>query len=186
MTTDRPSQTRRHAKLSAGLLMYRRYNGRLQVFLVHPGGPFFAKKDKGVWSIPKGEPSADEDLLQAALREFEEETGIKPQGEFLSLGTITQRGGKIVHAWTFPGDRDDREPVRSNTFRMEWPPHSGTIREFPEVDRAAFFDEDTAREMMNPAQVPLIERLVSLLSGLEAGPADQGPERTCREHFTHA
>lgn len=172
MTADLSSRTRRPpGKLSAGLLMYRRRNDGLQVFLVHPGGPFFAKKDQGVWSIPKGEPNPGEELLQAALREFEEETGVKPEGKLLSLGTITQPGGKIVHAWAFQGNHDDHMPLRSNTFRIEWPPHSGTFRDFPEVDRAKFFEVDTARHMMHPAQVPLLERLVSLLTDTHTGPA---------------
>jgi predicted NUDIX family NTP pyrophosphohydrolase len=178
----------RQARTSAGLLMYRERENSFEVFLVHPGGPFFAKKDRGVWSIPKGEPGDNENLLPTACREFEEETGITPQGEFLSLGTITQRGGKTVHAWTFQGDWDDLTPIRSNTFRMEWPPHSGTIKEFPEVDRAAFFEPETAKEMINPAQVPLIERLQALLQGRSCtqGEPRQKQRGSCRDHFSHA
>lgn len=174
--------------MSAGLLMYRRRNDSLQVFLVHPGGPFYAKKDKEVWSIPKGELGGKEDLFHTALREFEEETEMIPQGEFLSLGTITQRSSKTVHAWAFQGEWDTLTPLRSNTFRMEWPPHSGTIREFPEVDRAAFFDPETAKEMINPAQVPFIERLQSLLQRPSCTQAEPLQELwgTCRDHFTHA
>jgi predicted NUDIX family NTP pyrophosphohydrolase len=150
-------------KVSAGLLMYRIKSGLLEVFLVHPGGPFFAKKDEGVWSIPKGEIEAEEDFLKAAIREFEEETGLKPSGEFLPLGTIKQKGGKTVYAWAFKGDRNENQPIQSNTFRIEWPPHSGKQKEFPEIDRAEFFEVETAKRKINPAQIILIERLQSLL-----------------------
>ena len=153
-----------HAKVSAGLLMYRlRDGGALEIFLCHPGGPFFAHKDAGVWSIPKGEVDADENLLQTALREFEEETGIKPEGEYLPLGKIKQKNGKIVHAWAFAGDWDKNEPIRSNTFTMEWPPHSGQKQEFPEIDQGAFFEIEIAKQKINPAQALLIERLQILL-----------------------
>jgi predicted NUDIX family NTP pyrophosphohydrolase len=157
------NKKQRHSKLSAGLLMYRFNDNALEIFLGHPGGPFFAKKDKGVWSIPKGEVDADEDLLQTALREFEEETGLKPEGEYLSLGHIKQKNGKIVHAWAVAGDWDKNKPIRSNTFTMEWPPHSGQKQEFPEIDQGAFFDSETAKQIINPAQVTLIERLQTLL-----------------------
>ena len=150
-------------KVSAGLLMYRIKSGLLEVFLVHPGGPFFAKKDEGVWSIPKGEIEAEEDFLKAAIREFEEETGLKPTGEFLPLGKIKQKGGKIVYAWAFKGDCDENQPIQSNTFRIEWPPHSGKQKEFPEIDRAEFFEAETAKRKINPAQIILIERLQSFL-----------------------
>lgn len=157
------NQKQHRSKVSAGLLVYRLNGSALEIFLGHPGGPFFAKKDAGVWSIPKGEVDGDEDLLQTALREFEEETGIKPEGEYLSLGHIKQKNGKIVHAWAFAGDWDKNKPIRSNTFTMEWPPHSGQKQEFPEIDQGAFFDSETAKQKINPAQVALIERLQTLL-----------------------
>jgi predicted NUDIX family NTP pyrophosphohydrolase len=157
------NKNQQRSRVSAGLLMYRLNGNALEVFLGHPGGPFFAKKNEGVWSIPKGEVDADEDLLQTALREFEEETGIKPKGEYISLGHIKQKNGKIVHAWAFKGDWDKNKPIRSNTFTMEWPPHSGQQQEFPEIDQCAFFDSETARKKINPAQIALIERLQTLL-----------------------
>ena len=131
-------------KLSAGLLMFRRRGDTLEVLLVHPGGPFWAKKDLGAWSIPKGEYTEGEDALAAARREFEEETGFAATGEFLQLTDLRQPGGKIVSAWAFEGDCDP-SLARSNTFSMEWPPGSGKTREFPEVDRAAWFTIETAR-----------------------------------------
>jgi predicted NUDIX family NTP pyrophosphohydrolase len=151
-------------RISAGLLMYRIRDGAMQVLLAHPGGPFFRNKDEGAWSIPKGEPDADEDLLVTAQREFEEETGIKPSGPFLPLKPIKQRGGKIVHAWAFEGDCDP-VTVRSNTFRMEWPPKSGRLMEFPEVDRAEFFDVPTARKKIKTGQEGLFAELERALTG---------------------
>jgi len=153
-------------KVSAGLLMYRVRNGRLEVLLVHPGGPLFAGKDAGVWTIPKGEIEAGEDELAAARRELEEETGFHAEGPFLPLGSITQKGGKVVRAWAFRGDADP-EAIRSNTFRMEWPPRSGRQAEFPEIDRAAFFDLEEAKRRINPSQIPLFEALNRLLRGGE-------------------
>jgi len=152
------------SKISSGLLMYRSGLHGLQVFLVHPGGPFWTKKDEGAWSIPKGEVQEGDDLLDTAKREFEEETGTKPEGIFLPLGSIRQRGGKTVHAWAFEGDWDERRGIRSNTFPLEWPPRSGRIQEFPEVDKGAFFDADTAAKKMNEGQVELLQRLRALLS----------------------
>lgn len=152
-------------RLSAGLVMYRIKDGKLQVLLAHPGGPFFRKKDDGAWSIPKGEPEADEDLLAAARREFEEETGVVPRGPFAPLSPIKQQGGKIVHAWAFQGDCDPAT-VRSNTFTMEWPPKSGRQAEFPEVDRAEFFDLATARKKIKDAQTPLLDEVESLQGNL--------------------
>ncbi len=125
-------------KRSAGLLMFRRRKDQLQVFLVHPGGPFWKNKDAGAWSIPKGEYGEKEDPLDAAKREFEEETGIKPAGEFILLDQMKQPGGKIVSAWAVEGDCSSKA-IRSNTFSMEWPPKSGRQQEFPEVDRADWF-----------------------------------------------
>lgn len=147
---------------SAGLLMYRIRDGRLQVLLAHPGGPFFQNKDDGVWSIPKGEIEPDENLLDAAQREFAEETGIAPHGPYHELTPVRQKGGKLVHAWAFEHDRQPPQ-VHSNTFTMEWPPHSGRRGEFPEVDRTEFFDSDEARRKINAGQAPLIDELERLL-----------------------
>ena len=145
------------AKRSAGILLHR--NGASEVLLVHPGGPFWAKKDLGAWSIPKGEHDDGEDGLDTALREFREETGTELEaGELTDLGSIKQRGGKVVQAWAAEGDLD-AGTVRSNTFTMEWPPRSGTMREFPEVDRAAWFSLEEARERINPAQAEFLDRL---------------------------
>jgi predicted NUDIX family NTP pyrophosphohydrolase len=136
-------------------------DGKLEVLLIHPGGPFWAKRNEGAWSIPKGEIEPGETALDVARREFEEELGSPPPDEELtSLGTIRQAGGKVVHAWTAPGDLDVAR-VRSVTFAMEWPPRSGRTQEFPEVDRAAWFDLDEARRMILPSQLPLLERLAS-------------------------
>ncbi len=143
--------------------MYRICNGRLEVFLAHPGGPLFRAKDEGHWSIPKGEVPPGEALLDTARREFEEETGLQPRGPYLELGSIRQKGGKLVHAWAFAGDWDERRPVRSNTFEMEWPPGSGIRRRFPEVDRAGFFPITEARRKLKSTQWPLIERLIDRL-----------------------
>jgi predicted NUDIX family NTP pyrophosphohydrolase len=152
------------SNLSAGLLMFRIKGGKLQVFLVHPGGPFWAKKDEGAWSIPKGEVQENEPFLDTAIREFKEETGIMPKGEFLELGSIKQRGGKTVHAWAFEGDYDESRPIKSNLFTMEFPPGSGKIREFPEIDKACFFGPEDAGKKINPAQVEFIARLQNALS----------------------
>jgi len=152
-------------RISAGLLMYRIKDGELQVLLALPGGPYRKKKNDEVWSIPKGEVEPDEDLLACAQREFEEETSIKPVGPFLALEPITQKGGKIVHAWAFEGDCDPSAIV-SNTFTMEWPPKSGKQMEFPEVDRAEFFDVATARRKMKDSQMPLVEELQGILRSL--------------------
>lgn len=149
---------------SAGLLLYRRRAGRLEVFLVHPGGPFWKNKDEGAWSIPKGEYSIGEDPLAAARREFQEETGFAVEGDFIPLTPVTQAGGKVVQAWAVAGDCDPQK-IRSNTFTLEWPPKSGKIREFPEVDRAGWFDLDTARKKINKAQAMFLDELEKLLSG---------------------
>ena len=146
------------SRISAGLLMYRRDDGTLQVLLAHPGGPYFQNKDEGAWSIPKGEIELGEDLLEAAKREFEEEIGFTPTGPFIALTPVKQRGGKIVHAWAFEGDCDPSAIV-SNKFTMEWPPRSGQQMEFPEIDRAEFFDTSTARRKINSGQVTLIAEL---------------------------
>jgi predicted NUDIX family NTP pyrophosphohydrolase len=137
------------------------------VLLVHPGGPFWARRDAGAWSIPKGEYGEDEDGLACALREFEEETGTAlPPGELIELGSVRQKGGKTVSAWAAEGDLD-AAAVRSNTFTMEWPPRSGRTAEFPEIDRAAWFDVETAREKLLSAQVELLDRLQPLARGSE-------------------
>ncbi len=153
-------------KRSAGLLMYRRSGGGLAVLLVHPGGPFWANKDRGAWSIPKGEYAADEEPLTVAQRELGEETGAQPRGEFAPLGEIRQAGGKHVTAWAVEGDFDPATLV-SNTFEVEWPPRSGRKRAFPEVDRAEWFSPAEARERILPAQRPFIDRLERMLANGE-------------------
>jgi predicted NUDIX family NTP pyrophosphohydrolase len=145
-------------KISSGLLLYRIRNSVLEFLLVHPGGPFWKNKDDGAWTIPKGEIGVNEEALAAAVREFEEELGFKPSGPFIELTPITQKAGKIVHAWAFEGDCDPTQ-IKSNTFSIEWPPKSGKQAEFPEVDRAEFFNLGAAKTKINPAQVPLLEEL---------------------------
>jgi predicted NUDIX family NTP pyrophosphohydrolase len=149
------------ARRSAGLLLYRRPAGRLEVLLVHPGGPFWQKKDLGAWSIPKGEFAHGEDALAAARREFREETGREVAGSFVPLTPVKQPGGKVVHAWAVEGDFDPRA-LTSNTFSLEWPPRSGRHQEFPEVDRAAWFDLDEAKRRINRGQAPLLGELEQL------------------------
>jgi predicted NUDIX family NTP pyrophosphohydrolase len=151
-------------RISAGLLMYRIRGGAMEVLLAHPGGPFFKNKDDGAWTIPKGEVEKDEDLLATAMREFTEETGIVPAGPFLPLMPIRQKGGKIVHAWGFEGDCDPATIV-SNTFTMEWPPKTGRMVEFPEVDRTRFFVVAEAKRKIKEAQIPLIEELEQAVIG---------------------
>ncbi len=150
------------AKQSAGLLMFRRLQDRpIEVLLAHPGGPFWARKDLGAWTIPKGEYTG-EDSLAAAQREFQEETGFAPTGPFIELATIKQKSGKIVSAWAFEADWDPARLV-SNIFEMEWPKGSGRIQAFPEVERAEWFTIEEARQRMLPAQVPLLDRLAERL-----------------------
>lgn len=146
------------SKISAGLVMYRVRNGDLEFLLAHPGGSFWRNKDTAAWTIPKGEIHADEEPLTAALREFEEETGVKPAGDFIPLTPIKQRSGKIVHAWAFEGDCDP-SAIQSNTFELEWPPKSGRFETCPEIDRAAFFRMEAARQKIIPAQFPLLQEL---------------------------
>jgi predicted NUDIX family NTP pyrophosphohydrolase len=148
-------------KQSAGLLLYRKMNNRLEFFLMHPGGPFFKNKDTGAWSIPKGEFMDDEDPLSAAKREFREETGNSIDGDFISLAPVTLKSGKIVHAWAVEGDIN-HETIFSNLFEMEWPPKSGKKQSFPEIDRAAWFDVETAKIKVNAAQVGFIESLIEM------------------------
>jgi predicted NUDIX family NTP pyrophosphohydrolase len=151
------------AKISAGLLMYRHTPNGLEVFLAHPGGPFFAKKDEGAWTLPKGEPAAGEALLACALREFAEETGMEPGArEYLPLGEVRQAGGKTVYAWAFAGDWGERE-LKCNLVELEWPPRSGKKRSFPEIDRAEFFSLEAARKKLNAAQVVFLDRLIARL-----------------------
>jgi len=152
-------------KIAAGLLLYRR-RGELEVFLVHPGGPLWAKKDLGAWSLPKGEVIEGEDLLHAAKREFTEETGFAIDGEFRPLDPVRQSGGKVVHAWAIEADCDAAQ-IRSNLFTMEWPPKSGNTREFPEIDRAGWFTIAESRKRILAAQIKFIDQLVSILSGME-------------------
>jgi predicted NUDIX family NTP pyrophosphohydrolase len=152
------------SKQSAGLLMYRIREGKPEVFLVHPGGPFWAKKDASAWSIPKGEYSGDEDPLAAAKREFMEETGVAPgDGPYIPLSPLKQKGGKLVNVWAVQGDCD-ASSIRSNTFTMEWPPGTGKIGTFPEVDRAAWFSIDQAREKIVKGQIGFLEQLLLIFS----------------------
>jgi predicted NUDIX family NTP pyrophosphohydrolase len=151
-------------RTSAGLMMYRRRGGNVEVLLVHPGGPFFKNKDAGTWTIPKGEPAEGEELIDTARREFQEETGVTlDNAKLLPLGDVKQKAGKVVHAWAFEGDCDP-DAIKCNTFRMQYPPGSGQWRTFPEVDKAAFFDLSAAREKINAAQVDFLDRLVQELS----------------------
>ena len=149
-------------KQSAGLLLYRRREGRLEVLLVHPGGPLWAQKDVGAWSIPKGEHGPEEDPLAAARREFAEETGFTATGPFLPLTPLKQKSGKLIQAFACEGEADPGD-LTSNTFTLEWPPHSGSMKEFPEVDRAAWFPLLEAREKIHPGQGGFLEELARLL-----------------------
>jgi len=149
---------------SAGLVLYRVRDGKTEVLLVHPGGPFWKRRDEGAWSIPKGEMGPGESRLDVARREFQEELGVPlPEGEVLPLGSVRQAGGKVVHAWAAPGDLDVSR-VSSGTFAIEWPPRSGRTQEFPEVDKAAWFDLDAARRMILAAQGAFLDRLEAQLS----------------------
>ncbi|HYG35847.1 MAG TPA: NUDIX domain-containing protein [Clostridia bacterium] len=143
---------------SAGLLLYRVRLGELEFLLVHPGGPFWKRKDVGAWTIPKGEIGPDEDAFTAAQREFEEELGFKAEGKFIPLKPVRQKAGKIVHAWAFKGDCDTTL-CKSNTFRVEWPPRSGRWQTYPEVDAVGFFTFEQAKQKINPAQVAFLEEL---------------------------
>ena len=151
------------AATSAGILLYRRAGAATEVLLVHPGGPFWAKKDLGAWSVPKGEVGEGEDPRACALRELEEELGSGlglAAGDLTELGSVRQKGGKTVHCWAAVGDFDPAQ-LRSNTFTMEWPPRSGKEQEFPEVDRAEWFSLEAAREKINPAQAEFLDRLAT-------------------------
>ena len=149
------------AKESAGLLLFRRRATDMEVLLVHPGGPFWAKKDQGAWTIPKGEIGPQEDPLEAALRETNEELGVTIEGDFIPLAPVRQKSGKIIHAWAVEGDFEITD-LRSNTFEMEWPPKSGELKSFPEIDKAAWYDLVQAREKINPGQKPLLDELAQL------------------------
>ena len=158
------------AAKSAGIVMYRRSQDEILVLLVHPGGPFWRRRDIGVWSIPKGEYSPAEDPAVAAAREFEEELGVRPLGQLRPLGEVIQRGGKSVMAFALLGDLD-ANAIRSNRFTIEWPPASGQLQSFDEVDRAEWFPLQVAREKLLPSQCPLLDRLAILVAGSPAGSA---------------
>jgi predicted NUDIX family NTP pyrophosphohydrolase len=153
--------------ISAGLLMCRWSGTNLEFFLVHPGGPFFKNKDEGVWSIPKGLPEGNEDLLITAQREFFEETGIRPTAPFHPLSAVRQKGGKMVHAWTFLGDWDEASGIVSNTFKLEWPPRSGKFVDFPEQDKAEWMEANLAKKRVNPAQATLIDEALKIFEQQE-------------------
>jgi len=159
---ERPKSPR--GRVSAGLLMFRRSNNEFEVLLVHPGGPFFARKDDGAWTIPKGEAAPGEDLLMRAQIEFEEELGFQPRGEWIELGSIKQKGGKTVHAWAFEGDLPDSFKLKSNVFEMEWLPRSGKLQKFLEIDHAEFFRGEIARQKINQAQTLFLDRLTAALN----------------------
>lgn len=145
--------------------MFRRKQGEVEVLLVHPGGPFFRKKDAGGWTVPKGEIAEGEDLLARARVEFREELGLEPGADqLIDLGSVKQKGGKTVHAWAFEGNLPENFAVASNTFEMEWPPRSGRTAEFPEIDRAEFFPIEAAKLKINPAQILFLERLTNFLA----------------------
>ena len=146
------------ARLASGILLFRRAAAGLEVLLAHPGGPFWARKDEGAWSVPKGEPGPDEDQLACARRELEEETGIVADGPFVDLGEVRQKSGKVVRVWAAEGEGDPAA-MTSNTFTMEWPPRSGRTATFPEVDRCGWFGLDEARRKILPAQAALLDRL---------------------------
>jgi predicted NUDIX family NTP pyrophosphohydrolase len=152
------------AKTSAGLLMYRHRDHELEVLLVHPGGPFWARKDDGAWSLPKGEVEPGEELLAAAVREFREETGFDATGDFVPLTPRKQPSGKVIHAWAFQGDADPAV-MRSTTFTVEWPRGSGRMQEFPEVDRAGWFSLAEAAQKLLPGQVGFLEELRGVVGG---------------------
>jgi len=157
-------------KLSAGILLYRRSDSGIMVLLVHPGGPYWAKKDDGAWSIPKGEYEPEADAFDAARRELEEETGFRAEGDFIPLDSVKQPSGKVVTAWAV-GAQWDPSNLRSNTFSIEWPPRSGRQQEFPEVDRAEWFSLGAAQRKLLKGQVPFLERLARVLSvQVEEGP----------------
>ena len=156
-------------KNSAGILLHRLRGSGIEVFLVHPGGPFWAKKDAGAWSIPKGEFEAGQDPLEAAKREFKEETGFAVEGNFIELTPVKQPGGKVVYAWAVMGDCE-AESIKSNTFSLEWPPRSGKRKEFPEVDRAGWFTPEVAREKILKGQLNFLEELKRMIENSSVSP----------------
>ena len=156
-------------KNSAGILLHRLRGSGIEVFLVHPGGPFWATKDAGAWSIPKGEFEAGEDPLEAAKREFKEETGFAVEGNFIELTPVKQPGGKVVYAWAVMGDCE-AESIKSNTFSLEWPPRSGKRKEFPEVDRAGWFTPEVAREKILKGQLNFLEELKRMIENSSVSP----------------
>lgn len=159
----------RRGDVSAGLLLFREGPRGIELFLAHPGGPFWAGRDLGAWTIPKGTVELGEDLLDAAMREFQEETGVEPIGPFIPLGSIRQKAGKTVHGWAWRGDAD-ADAIVSNTMRTEWPLRSGRWIIIPEIDRCAWFDPATARKKLNPAQAAFVDRLLTSLTGDEMNP----------------
>src|SRR5438876_6407795 len=164
------SSKSRPSRISAGLLMFRHRKNKLEVLLAHPGGPFFTRKYDGAWTIPKGEAAPEEDLLTRAQIEFEEEVGFRPKTvrDYIELGSIIQKGGKTVHGWAFEGDLPESFEPKSNLFEMEWPPHSGKRKQFPEIDRAEFFTEAIARKKIKATQIPFLDRLRRALQGAAA------------------
>jgi predicted NUDIX family NTP pyrophosphohydrolase len=156
------NSSKKSREVSAGLLMYRTRVKGLEVLLVHLGGPYWSRKDAGAWFLPKGHIEPGEEEFSAARREFQEETGMQPRGPFLELGSVVHKNGKRVVAWAFPGDGDPAT-VHSNTFQMEWPPKSGRVQEFPEIDRADFFTAESAAKKMHPAEFAFVQRLEILL-----------------------
>lgn len=167
------------SRVSAGLILYRMRDGELEVLLAHPGGPFFTHKDEGHWTIPKGEVEPGEDLLATAVREVQEETGlvIDTSRSITELGSIQQKGGKIVHAWAVEHSCADPTECKSNVFRMEWPIGSGRFQTFPEVDRAEFFPLETAKRKVKPTQIPLLERLAATFAGTKTPTHASYPRR---------
>lgn len=170
-------------KKSAGLLLFREVSGHLEVLLVHPGGPYWAKKDEGAWSIPKGEFEDGEDPLAAAKREFQEETGFAPEGETVPLDPVRQPSGKLVHAWAMERDFDPAG-LKSNTFSLEWPPKSGRLQEFPEVDRAAWFPMDEAHRKMLKGQAAFLVQLQQKLGVPRPHPGQRGTAKSRNGHDT--
>ncbi|MBN9689632.1 MAG: NUDIX domain-containing protein [Verrucomicrobia bacterium] len=163
------SRAPRRGRVSAGLLMYRWLSGELEVFLARPGGPWFPHRQHDIWTIPKGEVETGENLIGAAVREFQEEVGLPVTGPLLELGAIRQRGGKTVHAWAFEGDWDPRNPLQTSLVEIEWPPGSGEWSVWPEIDQAAFFTLSAARDHMKLAQQPFLDRLLQMV----LNPADE-------------
>ena len=170
------------SKTSAGLLMFRKAPAGLQVLVVHPGGPFFQRQDAGAWTIPKGEVVEGEDLLTRAKIEFEEELGFAVSGNWIKLGTVKQKGGKVVHAWAIEGNLPDEFELKSNTFQLEWPPRSGRMQSFAEVDKAVFFSVAEARRKINIAQTLFLDRLCEALQISGQGAAiSQSPKKSGRQ-----